>query len=94
MVTRRRGVNYISPESLKQTASLVSEFARRRSIIYMEGIEYLMANNGFDAVKTLLDHLSDIVTVSGAVLVYSVDPDILEEKEKALLERFATVIAE
>ncbi len=92
-LTRRRGDNNIPPESLNRIAGLVSEFVGERSMVYIDGIEYLIASNDFDAVRTLLDHLSDVITTSGGVLVYSVDPDILDDRERAILERFAEVIA-
>jgi len=92
-LTRRRGDRNIPPDALNRIAAVVREFVKGGGIIYIDGIEYLISNNDFLAVKSLLDHLSDMVAISGAILVYSVDPDILDDKEKALLERFASIIS-
>ncbi len=92
-LTRRRGERNIPPDAISRVAAVVREFVMGGGIIYIDGIEYLISNNDFLAVKNLLDHLSDMVTDSDAILVYSVDPDILDDREKALLERFASIIS-
>ncbi len=92
-LTRRRGDKNIPPDALNRVAAVVREFVKQGGIIYIDGIEYLISNNDFFVVKNLLDHLSDMVATSEAILVYSVDPDILDNREKALLERFASIIS-
>ena len=93
-LTRIRGPNNLQPESLNSIAMVAEDFAKEGSLIYMEGLEYLIAMNGFNAVKGLIDRISDTAITSGATLVYSIDPEILEPAQKALLERFASILDE
>ena len=50
-------------------------------------MEYLIENNGFEAVLAFVEHLNEFVMTHGAVLLLPVSPKAMEMRERAMLER-------
>ncbi len=65
------------------------EFLQRgtESIILLDGIEYLVSNNSAEKVQKLMYTVRDAVVMSGAKLIVPIDPEVLDKKDLALLER-------
>jgi len=55
--------------------------------VYIDSIEYLILENGFNTVLRFLLSLKDWVTAKGGELVLCVDPTALDEKQLKILER-------
>ena len=65
-----------------------------RSIVLLDGIEYLIYHNDFRSVLTLLNDLTETIAVHNAVLLVPVSPDALDPREVALLRRGLTLLPE
>jgi hypothetical protein len=58
-----------------------------RGIITLEGVEYLISNNGFDPILRLLHALNDKITVSNSLLLVTLDENTLPSREMRILEK-------
>ncbi len=78
----------IRPNDLEKISLQLSDFfARQTGIGLIDGIEYLVSNNGFQTVVKLVQHLRDISAKSGAVLLLSLNPETLSANELGLLRK-------
>lgn len=89
------GPDRVDPSNLQMLTHMTMEFVRKGpSVIAMEGLEYLMLNNDLNKVLRFLSQLRDEVIVEGSILLVSVDPRTLTERQKAILERELEVVKE
>ncbi len=89
------GPERVDPSNVQMLTHMTMEFLRKGpSIIAMEGLEYLMLNNDLNKVLKFLAQLRDEVIVEGSILLVSVDPRTLTERQKAILERELEVVKE
>lgn len=58
-----------------------------RGLVLIDGLEYLVENNGFEAVLAFVEHLNEFVMARRAVLLIPVSPKAIEARELAMLER-------
>jgi len=67
----------------------VEEFMRvgGKGAVMLDGVEYLVSNNSFDAVLRFLRRLIDHVSESQFVLLLSISPKTMKEQEVKILER-------
>ncbi len=66
-----------------------------KSIILLDGLEYLMTNNTFALVLHLLQMLKDKISLGESMLLLPIDPKCIDEKEMALLQQeFETYVEE
>lgn len=67
----------------------VVEFVQKsmRSIILIDRIDYLLTKHGFDEVIRFLVRLNDRIAVTNALLLVSIDPSTLNQRELSLLEK-------
>ena len=93
-LSRSRGENNMDPVRLGPLAMRIEEFikANSSSVIFLEGIEYLMLVNGFDVVRSFVDYIDERVVSFGATLLISVSPNAFDKREMALMERNKKVI--
>jgi hypothetical protein len=59
------------------------------AVVMLDGVEYLVLRFGLDETARLVNDLSDLMVLKGAVLLLPVDPKGLGEREMALLGRHA-----
>ena len=59
----------------------------QRGIITLEGVEYLISNNGFDPILRLLHALNDKITVSDSLMLVTMDEQTLAPREMRILEK-------
>ena len=60
--------------------------------ILIDGVEYLVSNNSFDAVLKFVRRLLDAVSESRYALIISIGPATVKEQELRVLEREMEVI--
>jgi len=60
--------------------------------ILLDGLEYLIINNGFLQTLMFVEHVNEFVMQRRAIVLIPVSPDTMEEKELALLERNVKVL--
>jgi hypothetical protein len=80
---------YVNPTNISMIHMAIIDFLRAtpRGIITLEGIEYLVSNNGFDPILRLLHALNDKITISDAVLLVTMDEQTLAPREMRILEK-------
>ncbi len=84
----------LMPPSLEKIAFLIQEFCHDNpgSVIFIEGLEFLVDNNNFGAVLKLIRRLVDMVSQGDHTLLVSLSPHILQERERRSLEKEMEVL--
>lgn len=88
-LAQQPGESRIDPTNLGILQHSILEFYRKHegSVVLLEGIEYLLANNSLESVLKTLYALDDEVVVRRGLLIITVDPEILTEQGVAMLVR-------
>ena len=83
------GRRCVNPTHLGSVQNSLTKFidSNRRGIVLIDGLEYLIANNGFDAVLKFINRIEDMIITTGTTVVVSVDPRTLDAQHLALIER-------
>jgi two-component system cell cycle response regulator len=86
--------NVIVPTFLPKLNTLIINFIQKYDnvVILLEGIEYLIDQNDFNAVLSLIHSLNDHIMDSKARLLIPLDPLILDERELHMLTRDFKII--
>jgi hypothetical protein len=79
----------VNPTNISMVHMSIIDFLRAnpRGMITLEGVEYLVSNNGFDPILRLLHALNDKITVSDAILLVTMDEQTLAPREMRILEK-------
>lgn len=79
----------VNPTNISMLHMAVMDFLRTtsRGVVSIDGLEYLISNNGFEAILRLLHSLNDKVTVSHSVLLVTIDEHTVESREMRVLEK-------
>lgn len=77
------------PPTLERIIYIIENFIRgqEKGCVVLDGLEYLISNNNFDAVLRFLRRLIDEMSESSSFLLLSVSPKTLREQELKILER-------
>jgi len=89
------GEDFHNPTAIGILAKTISRFIEEHggeASILLDGLEYLIVNNGFLQTLMFVEHVNEFVMQRKAVVLIPVSPDALEEKELALLERNLEVV--
>ena len=84
------GEDYHNPTAIGTLAKTISRFIEDNggaAVVLLDGLEYLIVNNGFLQTLMFVEHVNEFVMQRKAVVIIPVSPEALEEKELALLER-------
>ncbi len=65
----------------------VGSINHRKSIILLDGLEYLISNNSFESVKNMLTFVKDKISEGNSCLLVPVDPDTLTKEQVSQLEQ-------
>lgn len=88
------GDDVIAPTALQQismeTDSFLSE--RENGMVILDGLDFMVANNGRDPVKRLLEVIHEKVIVSGGTLVFRVDSGMEEELAELMAKEADRII--
>jgi len=78
-----------NPTDIGALATLIASFIEkhRKSITLIDGIEYLVINNGFQQVLKFTELINEQVMQSESLILIPVSQSALSDKEMALLER-------
>jgi archaellum biogenesis ATPase FlaH len=89
------GPDRVDPSNLQLLAHMIMGYVRKGpSVIALEGLEYIILNNDLNKVLRFLGQLRDEIIVEGSILLISVDPRTLTERQKAIMERELEVVKE
>ncbi len=93
-LTRRVGKDHADPTELSLLSHKISRFVDEsgRSVVLLEGLEYMITQNDFETVLRFVDHLHDFVLAHDCAVIVVVDPRVLSTRELALLERSAKIV--
>lgn len=78
-----------NPTNIGTLATLITSFIERyeKSITLLDGVEYLVINNGFQQVLKLTELVNEQVMQSDSIVLMPISENAFSEKELALLER-------
>lgn len=80
--------NSIRPKDLEKITLQCNErLGNGKSVILIDGMEYLVTNNGFITVLKMLQFLRDATAVSDSILILSINPSAINENEVNLILR-------
>lgn len=89
------GDDYHNPTAIGTLAKLIAKFVEDSNgecVVLLDGLEYLVINNGFLQTLMFLEHVNEFIMQRRAIVLVPVSPEALEDKELALLERNVEVI--
>src|SRR6059036_3585389 len=89
------GEDYHNPTAIGTLAKVIQKFIEDNNgegVVLLDGLEYLIINNGFLQTLMFVEHVNEFVMQGRSMLILPVSPDALEEKELALLERNVEVV--
>ncbi len=80
----------IPPTHLSRLKASIEAFASKheRSVILLDGLEYLILYNGFDETAKLLNSIVDIAGYYNVTVIVPIDTKAMPESHVRLLERF------
>jgi hypothetical protein len=83
------GPQSISPMGLEVIADIAIKFLKqsKNPVILLDGIEHLIFENGSAPVLRLLRDIQEFIIIQRAILIVPVNPEAIEKKELALMER-------
>lgn len=80
--------NSIRPKDLEKITLQCNEVLNSsQCIIMIDGLEYLITNNGFISVLKLLQFLRDATAVNRSLLILSINPQAIKDSEASLIRR-------
>ncbi len=85
----------IDPKRLEFEATrTISNFIKdmENAVILIDGLEYLVVENGFDNVLRFIKKINDISSVNGATLIMSVNPKSMSQDELTVLMKDFDII--
>ena len=93
-LTRRVGMDHIDPTELSLLSLEISKFVEStaKSVVLLEGLEYIITQNDFESVLRFVNHLHDFVLAHDNAVIIVIDPRVLSTRELALLERSARIV--
>jgi hypothetical protein len=83
------GVLSLEPTRLMKIHSTVSDFIKANpgAAVLLDGLEYLITENGFSPVMKAIQLTNEEVAMSGAFLLVPIDPRTFDTQQLGLLER-------
>jgi hypothetical protein len=78
----------IRPRDLEKLSLIIEKFILiGPSVVLLDGIDYLITNNGFKSVLRLVQILRDYVSVHYSILLITIPPAVIDENHLTLLEK-------
>jgi len=83
------GVMSLEPTRLMKIHSTISDFIKVNpgAVVLLDGLEYLITENGFGPVMKTIQLTNEEVAMSGSFLLVPIDPRTLETQQLGYLER-------
>lgn len=94
-ITNLPGKDHLDPTAVGLLMGEIKKFveeSRRRAVILIDGLEFLISVNTYDRMLQFISQIRDIAVTSGSILIIPFDMRTLSEREQALLERNLQVI--
>ncbi len=84
------GEDYQSPTDLGSLSKAIRRFIEENNgegVVLLDGLEFLIVSNGFLQTLTFVEHVNEFIMRTHGILLLPVDPECLDAKELALLQR-------
>lgn len=93
-LTHLVGENHINPTALGLLLSRINSFieSNERLVVLLDGVEYLISQNGFERILHFLHQIRDMILTHGGTMIMPLDIRVVDRKERAFLERNLEVI--
>ena len=93
-LTNLVGEGRVNPTAIGILMSQLRSFIenREKSVVMIDGLEYLISLNTYDRMLQFMNQLRDVVITNNSALVVPLDPRTLSERELALMERNLEVV--
>lgn len=80
--------SHLDPSNLGVLTNILRDFFNKteRGIVLLEGLEYLIIQNGFDTVLRFIQYLNEHVVTNQVILLIPFNKESIETKELALLK--------
>ncbi len=93
-LSRSEMENTLNPDDLHKLNYIIEGFVRKNggSVILLDGLEYLVTQNSFQAIMTCLYELKDIVVMNNSRLIIPLHKNAVALQEYSILEREFTVL--
>jgi len=93
-LTHLAGEDRLEPTAIGTLMRELTHFIESsgRSVLMIDGLEYLITENTFPRMLTFLHQLRDVVLTNESTLILPLDARVLSEAELALLERNLEVV--
>ena len=87
------GVLSLEPTRLMKIHGTISDFIKANvgAVVLLDGLEYLITENGFSPVMKAIQLTNEEIAMNGAFLLVPVDPRTLETQQLGYLEREFTL---
>ncbi|MBU3902599.1 MAG: DUF835 domain-containing protein [Candidatus Thermoplasmatota archaeon] len=78
-----------SPTDPGMLVSILEKFIKntKNGVVFLEGLECLIINNSFPIILKVVEDINENIMESNCRLLLPIDPETLDEKDLALLER-------
>jgi hypothetical protein len=88
--------SHLDPSNLGVLTNILRDFFNKteKGIVLLEGLEYLIIQNGFDTVLRFIQYLNEHVVTNKVILVVPFNKESIETRELALLKSELEVIEE
>jgi hypothetical protein len=88
------GQDRLDPAALTIIQHTMIEFIQKwpKAIVMLDGLDYLISENQLDKVLRMIYAVHDTVVVSGSKFIVPMDPQTMEMKELAFIEREFVVV--
>ncbi|MBU7013441.1 MAG: PAS domain S-box protein [Theionarchaea archaeon] len=86
----------LSPDDLPKLIYIVKDFTKKceESVVFLDGLEYLITQIGFDTVMKYVEELKDIVVTNKSRLIVPVHRGAISDREFSILEKEFVVMTE
>ncbi|MCC7573529.1 MAG: DUF835 domain-containing protein [Candidatus Methanofastidiosum sp.] len=93
-LSKIEGQNTISPIYLNSLMNLITDFVNKGkdSVVILEGLEYLIAQNNFEIVLKFIQALRDFLLIENSRLIVPLNKETFTPKELAQLEKELEVL--
>jgi hypothetical protein len=81
-LTGNKGDDVVSPKSLSHIVKSIKRDSKgKKTIVFLDGLEYLLLWNDMKKVLTSLDEIGNMLKAGGGALYVSIDPLAFEQKD-------------
>jgi len=92
----KHGGEWVDASDLISIGILIRDFLEdaENGVVVLDGIEYLITSFSFETIIKLIQNLYEFNTFNRSLIIIPVNPNALDRKEMAILERYAEPVEE